>query len=325
MKKQFDFAIIGGGPIGLACAIASRRAGLSAVVIEKGALVNSIVHYPTDLEFFSTPELLEIGGYPFPTRNYKPRRSEVIEYYRQVAFAERLDLRLFEKVLTVDGEIGAFAVRTEKDLYPARHVIVSTGFFDIPILMNVPGEALPKVSHYYREPFKYTGTRVAVIGGANSAAKTTLELFRHGADVTLIHRGPELSKSVKYWIRPDLENRIAEGKIPARFNTSVVSIEPESITVEGPDGVETIRNDWVLAMTGYRPNFEFLEQLGIDFATDEHRTPVHDPSTMETNRKGLYLAGVVCGGMNTRVWFIENSRVHADAIVRHVMSTRSNP
>lgn len=319
MQGPFDFVIIGGGPIGLACAIAARRAGLEAVVIEKGALVNSIVRYPTDLEFFSTPELLEIGGYPFPTRNYKPRRAEVIEYYRRVAFAEKLDLRLYEKVLGVEGSTGRFTVQTDKDSYACRQVVVATGFFDIPILMDVPGEDLPKVSHYYKEPYGYSGTRVAVIGGANSAAKTALELYRHGAEVTLIHRGPELSSSVKYWIRPDLENRIKEGSIAARFNTSVVSIHPDAVVVRGEDGEETIPNDWVLAMTGYRPNFEFLEKLGIAFAGDEHRTPIHDPDTMETNRAGIYLAGVVCGGMNTRVWFIENSRVHADVIMRHVV------
>jgi thioredoxin reductase (NADPH) len=316
MQERFDFVIIGAGPIGLACAIAARRSGQKAIVIEKGALVNSIVHYPTDLEFFSTPELLEIGGYPFPTRNYKPRRAEVIEYYRQVAFTEHIELRLYETVIAVEGEEDRFTVQTDKGAYACRRVIVSTGFFDIPILMNIPGEDLPKVSHYYAEPFMYSGTRVAVIGGANSAAKTVLDLYRHGAEVTLIHRGPTLSRSVKYWIRPDLENRIKEGSIPARFDSTVVSITPEAVVIRGDEGEETIPNDWVLAMTGYRPNFEFLAHLGIQFADDEHRTPVHNPETMETNRAGMYLAGVVCGGMNTRVWFIENSRVHADVIMR---------
>ncbi len=318
MKGPTDFVIIGSGPIGLACAIAAKRAGLSALIIEKGAMVNSIVNYPTDLEFFSTPELLEIGGYPFPTRNYKPRRAEVIEYYRQVAFAESLDVNLFEKVTDLDGEAPDFVVKTDKDSYRARNVVVATGFFDVPILMNVPGESLPKVTHYYKEPFLYTGTHVAVIGGANSAAKVALELYRHGADVTLIHRGPGLSKSVKYWIKPDLENRIAEGKIRAVFDADVLSIETDTITVRSGGHTETIPNDWVLAMTGYMPDFEFLARLGIAFEDDEHRTPVHNRETMETNRPGLYLAGVVCGGLNTRIWFIENSRVHADAIVAHV-------
>lgn len=318
VDRRVDFVIVGGGPIGIACAIAARRASLEALVVEKGALVNSLVHYPTDLEFFSTPELLEIGGYPFPTRNYKPRRAEVVEYYRQVAFAEKVEFRLFERVLSVDGEVGDFVVHTDKTDHACRFVIVATGFFDVPILLNVPGEALPKVSHYYKEPFPYSGTRVAVIGGANSAAKTALELYRHGAEVTLIHRGSTVSDSVKYWIRPDLENRIAEGSIAARFDATVRTILPDSVVISDGKGEEAIPNDFVLAMTGYQPDFNFLEQLGIEFADDEYRTPIHDPSTMETNRKGVYLAGVICGGMNTRIWFIENSRVHADAIVANV-------
>jgi len=318
-----DVLVIGAGPVGLACAIEARRHGLTALVVEKGALVNSIMGYPANMEFFSTPELIEIGGYPFPVKGYKPTREEAIEYYRGVAQRERLELRLYERVRAVEGSTGAFTVVTDKGSHLARAVVVVTGFFDRPNLLNVPGEALPRVTHYYREPFPYINQRVAVIGAKNSAAKAALDCYRHGADVTLIVRSPSLSDSIKYWIRPDLENRIKEGSIRAYFDTQVVEIRETSLRLRTPDGDREIDNDWVLAMTGYQPDFTFLESLGVTFADDEARTPVYDETTFQTERPGLYIAGTVCGGYRTNRWFIENGRFHAQQIARHIAGERT--
>jgi thioredoxin reductase (NADPH) len=318
-----DVLVIGAGPVGLACAIEARRHGLTALVVEKGALVNSIVGYPPNMEFFSTPELIEIGGYPFPVKGYKPTREEAIEYYRGVAQRERLELRLYERAQGVEGSAGAFTVVTDKGSHPARAVVVVTGFFDRPNLLNVPGEALPKVTHYYREPFPYIGQKVAVIGAKNSAAKAALDCYRHGAEVTLIVRSPSLSDSIKYWIRPDLENRIKEGSIRAYFDTQVVEIRDTSLRLRTPEGEQEIDNDWVLAMTGYQPDFNFLESLGITFADDDARTPVYDETTFQTERPGLYIAGTVCGGYRTNRWFIENGRFHAQQIARHIAGERT--
>lgn len=319
---MWDVVIVGAGPVGLACGIEARRRGLEALIIEKGALVNSFLGYPTNMEFFSTPELMEIGGHPFPTQGYKPTREEAIEYYRRVAAAEQLRIRLYERVLQVTGEDGAFTVLTEKGTYAARKVVIATGFFDLPNYLGVPGEDLPKVSHYFKEPFPYTGQKVAVIGGRNSAAKAALSCYRHGAEVTLIHRGPSLSDKIKYWIRPDLENRIREGSIRAFFNTRVLEIRPSSLLLQTPDGKLEIANDWVLALTGYRPDLEFLARLGIQIGDDPARTPYYNPETFETNRPGLYLAGTVCGGLNTSRWFIENGRFHASRIMEHIATGR---
>ena len=320
-----DVVIVGAGPVGLACAIEASRAGLTPLVIEKDTLVNSIVGYPARMEFFSTPELIEIGGYPFPVQGYKPTREEAIEYYRGVAAREQLDIRLYERVLEVQGTVGDFTVVTDKARHPARHVIVSIGFFDQPNLLNVPGENLPKVTHYYREPYAYVRQRVAIVGARNSAAKAALDCYRHGAEVTLIVRAPELSDKVKYWIRPDLENRIAEGSIRACFNTVVEEIRESSIVLRTPEGVTEVGNDWVLAMTGYRPDYGFLEKLKIAIADDPSRTPVYDDATFETSRPGVYLAGTVCGGLRTGRWFIENGRFHASQIVKHITVGRADP
>ena len=318
-----DVLVIGAGPVGLACAIEARRHGLSAITIDKGALVNSIVGYPANMEFFSTPELIEIGGYPFPVQNYKPTREEAIEYYRGVAQREELEIGLYERVEGLSGERGRFVVRTDKARHEARTVVVSTGFFDQPNLLRIPGEDLPKVTHYYREPYPYIRQKVAVIGAKNSAAKAALDCYRHGAEVTLIVRGEALSDSVKYWIRPDLENRIKEGSICAHFNTRVEEIRAASILLRTPEGAEEIDNDWVLAMTGYQPDFRFLESLGITFADDGFRTPVYDETTFETARAGVYVAGTVCGGLKTNRWFIENGRFHARQIARHIAGERT--
>jgi thioredoxin reductase (NADPH) len=318
-----DVLIIGAGPVGLACAIEAKREGLDACVIEKGALVNSLVGYPANMEFFSTPELIEIGGYPFPVQGYKPTREEAIEYYRSVAQREALDIRLYERVLELRGSRGDFTVVTTRDAHAARHVVVSTGFFDQPNRMNVPGEDLPRVTHYYREPFAYVRQKVAVIGAKNSAAKAALDCYRHGAQVTMIVRSDVLSDKIKYWIKPDLENRIKEGSIKALFNTEVLEIRESSIVVSALDGTREIENDWVLATTGYHPDFEFLEGLGLEFKDDGFRTPSYDDATFETTRPGVYIAGTVCGGYQTSRWFIENGRFHARQIAKHISSGRA--
>jgi thioredoxin reductase (NADPH) len=320
-----DVVVIGAGPVGLACAIEARRAGLSARVVEKRALVNSIVGYPTGMEFFSTPDLIEIGGYPFPVKGYKPTREEAIEYYRGVTARENLDLRLYERVVDLRGERGDFEVVTDKGVHRAGHVVVSTGFFDLPNLLGVPGEDLPKVTHYYREPYPYFRQKVAVVGARNSAAKAALDLYRHGAEVTLVVRAPVLSETIKYWIRPDLENRIKEGSITALFESTIVEVRETSIVLQTPDGRRELPNDFVLAMTGYRPDFSFLERLGVTFADDGFRTPVFDETTFETARPGLYVAGTVCGGMKTNRWFIENGRFHAQQIARDIAGREAVP
>jgi thioredoxin reductase (NADPH) len=320
-----DVVVIGAGPVGLACAIEARREGLQARIIEKGSLVNSIVGYPARMEFFSTPELIEIGGYPFPIQNYKPTREEAVEYYRGVAGQEKLDIRLYERVRAVEGTAGQFTVKTDKGEHQAHAVVVAIGFFDRPNRLNVAGEELPKVTHYYREPYAYVRQKVAIVGARNSAAKAALDCYRHGAEVTLVVRSAALSDKVKYWIKPDLENRIKEGSIRAYFNTTVEAITPTSIVLRTPSGRVEIDNDWVLAMIGYRPDYAFLESLEIDIASDVYRTPVYDETTFETSRRGIYLAGTVCGGLQTGRWFIENGRFHARQIARHIAHGKVDP
>ncbi|GAB5521738.1 MAG: YpdA family putative bacillithiol disulfide reductase [Rhodothermales bacterium] len=315
---MYDVVVIGAGPVGLACAIAAQRQGLNTLTIDKGTLVNSLVGYPTNMEFFSTPDLLEIGDHPFPTQRYKPIREEALDYYRRVARTEQLALRLYERVRDVSGHDGAFTIATDKDVYTTRKVVVAIGFFDTPNRLNIPGEDLPKVSHYYKEPYAYTGRELAVIGAKNSAAKAALAAYRHGARVSLIIRGPELSTSIKYWLRPDLSNRIEEGSITAYFNTTVSKITPTELHLQTPDGPKAIPNDFTLAMTGYRPDYPFLQHIGIALEEDEALTPVYNENTFETNRPGLYLAGTVCGGLRTSRWFIENGRFHAQVIAQHI-------
>ncbi|GAB2461885.1 pyridine nucleotide-disulfide oxidoreductase [Hymenobacter qilianensis] len=316
--SSFDVIVIGAGPVGLACAIEVQRRGLSVCVVDKGALVNSIVGYPTNMEFFSTPELLEIGGYPFPTSGYKPLREDALDYYRRVAFAENLPLRLYERVLSLEGEPGAYELHTNLGRMQTQSVIVATGFFDVPNKLNVPGEELPHVSHYYKEPYAHVGQPVIVVGAKNSSAKAALQLARAGADVTLVVRGPALADSVKYWIRPDLVNRIAEGRIKALFNTTISAIRPGEIDVVTENAPQTLPASFIYALTGYRPDYSLLAALGIDTQPDAARTPWHDPETFETNRPGVYLAGTVCGGLNTSRWFIENGRYHAAVIAAHL-------
>jgi len=313
-QDTYDTVVVGAGPVGLACAIELKRIDHRVVVMDKGALVNSLIGYPTNMEFFSTPELLEIGGYPFATRNYKPRREEALDYYRRVAFREDLPLALHETVVDLRGSQPAFTLVTDKRTVACSQVVLAIGFFDIPNRLDVPGGGMDKVVHYYKEPYAYTGRDVLIVGAKNSAAKAALDCLRNGARVSMVVRGDDIGESVKYWIRPDLKNRIAEGAITATFNSGVERIEEKSVTIRTPDGLRTIANDVVLAMTGYRPDFALLERLGVTFHADAARTPIYNDQTMETERPGLFVAGTVCGGLWTSRWFIENGRFHAEAI-----------
>lgn len=319
-NSQYDVLIIGAGPIGLACAIEAQNAGLSHVIVEKGPLVNSLYHYPVFMTFFSTSQKLEIGGVPFVSISNKPNRNEALEYYRRVAEKFQLNINLFEEVRQLK-QLAAndFEIETDKTTYQAKNVIIATGFYDVPVMMNISGEELPKVRHYYQDPHLYAFSKVLVIGANNSAIDVALETYRKGADVTLVIRGSEIGSYVKYWVRPDIENRIKEGDIKAYFNSEVISIAEDTVQIKTPEGELAIENDFVLAMTGYQPNFAWLKKLGVEL--DENHSPIHNPETMETNKKGLYLAGVVCGGMDTHKWFIENSRVHAEQIVRHIVGS----
>lgn len=312
----YDILIIGAGPIGLACGIEAKKAGLSYIILDKGCLVNSLYHYPVNMTFFSTSDKLEIGDIPFVSVNAKPTRAEALEYYRRAALHYELNLRLFEGVEQVQKSDEIFEVETEKQQYRARTVVVSTGFYDVPVMLDVPGEELPKVSHYYNDPNYYVMRRVAVVGAGNSAVDAALETYRKSAEVTMIIKGEEIDPRVKYWVRPDIVNRINEGSIKAYYESSVKEIREHEIDIMTPEGLVTIANDAVLAMTGYRPNYSFLRKIGIECSLDERQQPVHDTDTMETNIAGLYMAGVVCGGMNTHTYFIENSREHAAKIVK---------
>jgi thioredoxin reductase (NADPH) len=312
---RYDVIIVGAGPIGLACAIEARKAGLKYLVIEKGCLVNSLYNYPLNMTFFSTSERLEIGNVPFISHQNKPNRFEALEYFRRVAMSWELNINLYEKVDSVQTAGVMHVVHTSKASYEAKAVILALGFYDLPYLLNVPGEDLPKVKHYYDEPHPYYGQRIVVIGAANSAVDVALETWRKGAVVTMVIREDGIRDSVKYWVKPDVENRIKEGSIKAYFHSTVKNITGATVTISTPDGDVTVDNDFVLAMTGYQPPFDFMSACGIQFHKDEFRTPIYDEATMETNVKNLYLAGVVCGGLKTNKWFIENSRVHAEMII----------
>jgi thioredoxin reductase (NADPH) len=315
---MLDILIIGGGPIGIACGLEAQKAGLSFLIVEKGCLVNSLYNYPSTMTFFSTSEKLEIGGIPFVTISNKPTRSEALEYYRRVATSNHLPINLFEEVTGVKKEHDIFIITTSKSSYKAKKVILSTGFYDIAVNLDIPGENLPKVKHYYKDPHYYAMQKVVVVGSSNSAIDVALETYRKGAEVTLVIRGSEVSHRVKYWVRPDILNRIKEGSIKAYFNSNLIAIRENDVDIETPDGIITIPNDFVMAMTGYRPNFEFLKKLGIALTEDKF-IPHYKPESMETNLPGLYLAGVVCGGLDTHLWFIENSRVHAEMIIEDIL------
>ncbi|MGF6846684.1 thioredoxin reductase (NADPH) [Chitinophaga sp. W3I9] len=318
MTAAFDVLIIGGGPIGLACGLEAKKAGLSYIILEKGCVVNSLYNYPLYMTFFSTSERLEIGNVPFVSINPKPTRPEALEYYRRVATSHELNIKLFEEAEQVIPNANEYTVITKKSRYHARHVVIATGFYDIPNLLNIPGEDLPKVTHYYKDPHFYATQDVVVIGAHNSAVDAALETYRKGARVTMVIRQEDIGSRVKYWVRPDIENRIKEGSIKAWFNSSLTAIRDKEVDIATPDGPVTIANDFVIAMTGYQPNFSLLQKAGIALSDDNLKLPTYNPITMETNMPRIYLAGVVCGGMNTHVWFIENSRDHAEKIMAHV-------
>ena len=314
----YDVIIIGGGPIGLACGIAAKQAHLRHLIIEKGCLVNSLFNYPQHMTFFSTSEKLEIGDVPFVSINPKPKRLEALEYYRRVQQKFALSINLFEEVLNVEKQGAHFSIHTSKRNYQATYVIVATGFYDKPNLMHIPGENLSKVRHYYNDPHYYANQKVVVVGSSNSSVDAALETYRRGADVTMVIRKEEISPRVKYWVRPDIENRIKEGSIQVYFNSCLTAIEEDCVHIQTPKDKIILPNDFVLALTGYQPDFEFLRKLGLHLSNDELLIPEHNEQTMETNIPNLYLAGVVCGGMNTHLWFIENSRVHAQQIMAHI-------
>ncbi len=326
MSEILDVAIIGAGPIGLACGIEAEKASLNYVILDKGCLVNSIYNYPQNMTFFSTSDRLEIGGVPFISHNPKPTRPEALEYYRRVTSSWGLKVNLYEEVTTVKKTGDNFNIVTPKSNYIARSVVLATGFYDLPYMLNIPGEELPKVKHYYDDPHPYFAMKIAIVGAANSAVDVALETFRKGAkEVTMVIRESGIRDSVKYWVKPDLENRIKEGSIKAYFNSQITEIRATEIDVQTPEGSITLENDFVLAMTGYQPNFDFLTSMGIKIGEDEFLTPIHDPETMETNVPNLYLAGVVCGGLKTNKWFIENSRVHAEVIIRGIAHKQGLP
>lgn len=321
MADFYDVIIIGAGPIGLACAVEAQRKNKSYLVFDKGCIVNSIFGYPYYMHFFSTGNLLEIGSIPFITQSPKPTRFDALEYYRRVTLAYQLNIRPFEAVTHVEGEEGHFQVITAKGTYACAKVITAIGYFDFPRMLGVPGEDAPHVSHYYKEPHLYLSTDLLIIGSGNSAVEAALETHRHGANVTLCIRGPELKNGVKYWIRPDIDNRIKNKEIKAFFQTQVLEIQPSQVILQtGDQEPFAYPANRVLALTGYHPDFDFLRRIGVTIGSDPYRTPVCDPKTYETNRKGLYLAGVVVGGLRTDLWFIENSRDHAKAIFLHLES-----
>ena len=317
--NKFDVLIIGGGPIGMAVGIECEKENLNYLILEKGTLVNSIYRYPHNMTFFSTSDKLEIGAVPFISHNAKPTRPEALEYYRRVADAWNLKVNLYEQVLQVNRTTDGFEVETNKAEYHSKNVVLTTGFYDEPHLIGVPGEGLPKVHHYYRDPHPYFRQNIAVVGAANSAVDAALETYRKGAKVTMIVREKEISPKVKYWVRPDLINRIEEGSIKAYFNAKLIEIDTNQVRIQSGDETPfEIKNDYVLAMTGYEPDFKLIRSLGVAISDEKTKAPVYDEATMETNQSGVFVAGVVCGGLETNKWFIENSRVHAQRIVNHL-------
>jgi len=323
-----DLLVIGSGPTGLACAIEAQRAGFTAVLVDKGCLCNSLFHYPANMTFFTTPELLEIGNMPFSSPNQKPNRNEALEYYRKVAEHYKLDIRQYENVERVDGSDGSFTVQTVDRFgraleHHAREIVIATGYYDLPNYLGIPGEGISKVKHYYHEPHPFYGLEVLVIGGKNSAAIAALDLWRHGAKVTLVHRGQQMHRHVKYWILPDINNRIKNGEIKAYFNTNVASIAEDDVTLATPVGTLTIPNHFVFALTGYHPDFSFIERLGVKLDEGNDRCPVCNPDTLESNIPGIYLAGVIVAGERTNEIFIENGRFHGQLIAEALRASLS--
>ncbi|MDT0293322.1 YpdA family putative bacillithiol disulfide reductase [Mesonia ostreae] len=320
MNTTLDILIIGAGPIGIACGLEAKKKNLNYLILEKGPLVNSLYNYPTNMTFFSTSEKLEIDSIPFISNNPKPNKREALEYYRRIAMSNELKIKLFEKVESVKKQEDAYQVNSSKATYSTKNIIVATGFYDIPNPLNVSGENLVKVSHYYDDPHYYAGQDVAVIGASNSSVDAALEVYRKGGNVSMIIRGKSIGERVKYWVRPDIINRIEEGSISVYYESQLKEIRDNEIEINTPNGIKTLKNDFVLALTGYQPNFAFLESMGIRLGDTEKKIPTYNPQTMETNQKGIYLAGVICGGLETHKWFIENSRIHAKIIMENIKS-----
>lgn len=320
IHKDFDLVIIGGGPIGIACALEAKKNNLSYVILEKGCLVNSLYHYPTNMTFFSTSEKLELDNIPFISNNPKPHKAEALEYYRRITTSNELNLHLFEKVNSVETlEDSLHIVHTSKADYKTKNVIVATGFYDIPNYLNIPGEELPKVTHYYNDPHYYATQKTIIVGASNSAVDAALEIYRKGGEVTMVVREEAIGERVKYWVRPDIINRIEEGSIKAYFSSELLEITEKDVLINTPEGQKRTENDFVVLLTGYRPNFEFLKSMGISLSPNDKKIPTYNQETMETNVPGIYLAGVICGGMETHKWFIENSRIHAKMILDDIM------
>jgi thioredoxin reductase (NADPH) len=323
----FDVLVVGAGPTGLACAIEAQRAGLRVVAVDKGCLCNSLFHYPSNMTFFTTPELLEIGDLPFPSPNQKPTRNEALEYYRKVAEHYRLNLRQYQAVESITGSDGSFSITTQdrffrRRFYSVQKIILATGYYDLPNYLEVPGEELTKVLHYYHDPHPYYDQNVLVVGGKNSAAIAALDLWRHGAKVTLVHRGPAMHHHVKYWILPDINNRIKNGEIKAYFSSSIARISEDSVEILTPEGLVSLKNDYIFALTGYHPDFDFLRMLGVRLEGPD-LLPACDPETLESNVPGLYLAGVIVAGSRTNEIFIENGRFHGRQIAQDLQSKLS--
>ncbi|MEO1215824.1 MAG: YpdA family putative bacillithiol disulfide reductase [Bacteroidota bacterium] len=315
---MLDVLIVGGGPIGLACGIEAQKRKLSYLIIEKGCLVNSIYHYPTNMTFFSTSQKIEIGGVPFVSHQDKPNRREALEYYRRVYDTYELDIHTYERVLNIEQEADHYKIESSKGSYLSKSIVIATGFFDHPNLMNVPGEELPKVKHYFDDPHPYIGHKVLVVGGANSAIDVALECWRKGAEVTLVHRGEGIGRRVKYWVKPDIENRIKEGSIKAYFESTIKEIQDDKVLLNTAEGEKIVENDFVLAMTGFKPDYSFLGKIGLEFSSDDLKMPVRDEGTFESNLPNVFLAGTVCGGMQTNKWFIENSIEHASTVMDEI-------
>lgn len=322
--KVYDVIIIGGGPIGIACGLEAEKKDLSYLILEKGCLVNSLYHYPTNMTFFSTSEKLELDNIPFISTNPKPKKAEALEYYRRITTSNNLNINLFEKVEKVDSEGEEHIITTPIGSYSAKNVVVATGFYDIPNYLGIPGENLPKVAHYYDDPHYYAASNTIIVGASNSAVDAALEIYRKGGEVTMIVRKEEIGRRVKYWVRPDIINRIEEGSIKAYFNAHLKEIRKKEVIITTSEGDKTLENDFVLLLTGYRPNFEFLKNMGIELSEDGRKIPQYNEKTMETNVKGIYLAGVICGGVETHKWFIENSRVHATMIMEDLAKKKES-
>ena len=313
-----DLIIIGAGPIGLACAIEAKKANLDYLIIEKGVLVNSLYNFPANMTFFSTSILLEIGEVPFISHNDKPTRRESLEYYRRVFNSWQLKANFYERVLSNTPISGGYELKTSKGTYQTKSIVIATGFYDTVRKMNIDGEELAKVKHFYDDPHPYIGQKVLVVGAANSACDAALELYHKGAEVTMSVRKSEINSRVKYWIKPNIDNRIKEGSITAYFDTTVQEITETTVVLNTPKGTKEIDNDFVLAMTGYEPDFSFLETIGIALE-GEHLRPVHDPETLETNLPKVYVVGVINAGKQTSKLFIENTRIHADMFIGHLI------